>query len=127
MERRGEQRRRHTPEFKVEAVRLMRERLDAGLTLERVSAELEIGPDLLRVWAKHVDAAPEGATAAEIFPGSGGGRRRRQVGAARTAATASRPLTAEAELARLKRENERLRQERDFLKKAAAFFAKESR
>jgi transposase len=33
----------------------------------------------------------------------------------------------EAELRRLRRENERLRQERDFLKKATAFFAKESR
>jgi transposase len=33
----------------------------------------------------------------------------------------------EAELRRLRRENERLRQERDFLKKAAAFFAQESR
>jgi transposase len=33
----------------------------------------------------------------------------------------------ELELRRLRRENERLRQERDFLKKAAAFFAKESK
>jgi transposase-like protein len=42
MVRRGERPRRHTPEFKVEAVRLMRERLAAGLTLQRVSEELEI-------------------------------------------------------------------------------------
>jgi transposase len=35
--------------------------------------------------------------------------------------------SAEAEVRRLQRENATLRQERDFLKKAAAFFAKESR
>lgn len=128
MGRRWEQRRRHTPEFKVEAVRLMRERLAAGVTLQRVSDELEIGPDLLRVWGKQVDAAPEGASATEIFPGQGG---RRRGGAARPAAAPSHPpsrsLSPTEELARLRRENERLRQERDFLKKAAAFFAKESR
>ena len=125
MGRRWEQRRRHTPEFKVEAVRLMRERLATGLTLQRVSEELEIDPDMLRVWAKHVDAAPEGASAAEIFPGGG---RRRRVGAGPKAPGAPpRPLSPEEELARLRRENERLRQERDFLKKATAFFAKESR
>ena len=124
MGRRWEQRRRHTPEFKVEAVRLMRERLAAGVTLQRVSDELEIGPDLLRVWSKHVDAAPAGASATEIFPGQGG---RRRQSAARPAAAPSHPLSPDEELARLRRENERLRQERDFLKKATAFFAKESR
>jgi transposase len=124
MGHRWEQHRRHTPEFKLEAVRLMRERLAAGVTLQRVSEELEIGPDLLRVWGKQVDAAPEGASAEEIFPGPG--RRRRRGGSAKPAA-GGRPLSAEQELARLQRENERLRQERDFLKKAAAFFAKESR
>jgi transposase len=125
MVRRGTRPRRHTPEFKLEAVRLMRERLAAGLTLQRVSDEVEISPDLLRVWARHVDAAPEGARAEEIFPGHG--RRRRAGGAASKPPAATRPLMAEEELARLRRENERLRQERDFLKKAAAFFAKESR
>jgi transposase len=34
-------------------------------------------------------------------------------------------MVQEAELTRLRRENESLRQERDFLKKAAAYFAKE--
>ncbi len=127
MNRQPFRKRKHSPEFKLEAVRLMRERLGAGLTLQRVSEELEIAPDLLRVWGKQVDAAPEGASAEEIFPGHG---RRRRSGAAPQLAVASgatRPLSTEQELARLKRENERLRQERDFLKKAAAFFAKESR
>ena len=116
--------RRHSPAFKVEAVRLMQERLATGLTLERVSKELEIDPDQLRVWAKHVAAAPNDATPEEIFPG--GGKRRGY----EPARPASIPATGESpaqELARLRRENERLRQERDFLKKAAAFFAKESR
>ena len=127
MGRRWEARRRHTAEFKLEAVRLMRERLAAGVTLQRVSEELEIGPDLLRVWGKQVDQAPEGARAEEIFPGHG--RRRHAPGgsAGPKPLRPSRPLSAEAELAQLRRENERLRQERDFLKKAAAFFAKESR
>jgi transposase len=110
--------RRFTAEFKLEAVRLMRERLAAGLTLERVSRELEIGPDLLRVWGRQVAAHP-GASAEEIFPGPG--PRRTRSGAAPTADAAER------ELRRLQREVEVLREERDFLKKAAAFFAKESR
>ena len=115
-------RRRHTPAFKVEAVRLMAERLATGVTLERVSAELEVGPDLLRLWAKRVAAAPAGATPEELFPGAGP----RRGAAAPPPAGERAPATVQEELARLRRENERLRQERDFLKKAAAFFAKES-
>jgi transposase len=118
-------RRRFTPQFKLEAVRLMRERLAAGLTLERVSRELEIGPDLLRVWAQQVAAHP-GARAEEIFPGPGARRARGRAAAAPAAPAAAAPETA-AELRRLQREVEVLREERDFLKKAAAFFAKESR
>ena len=52
------QQRKHSPQFKLEAVRVMHERLATGLTLQRVSEELAIGPDLLRDWAKQVDAAP---------------------------------------------------------------------
>jgi transposase-like protein len=124
MARQREQYRKHTAEFKVQAVRLMRERLASGLTLQRVSDELEISPDLLRIWARHVETAPPEASAAQIFPGAG----RRRLGPARAPrADPSPPLSAEAEVARLRRENERLRQERDFLKKATAYFAKESR
>jgi transposase len=115
--------RRHSPEFKLEAVRVMKERLAAGVTLARVSDELEIGPDLLRVWGRQVEEAPAGATGAEIFPGPG---RRRPPGSKRSPKL-DRPLPLEQEMDRLRRENERLRLERDFLKKAAAFFAKESR
>ena len=116
--------RRHSPAFKVEAVRLMHERLATGLTLQRVSEELEIGPDLLRQWAKQVAAAPTGAAPEQIFPGHG---KRRGYPEVLTALPEPQPETPAQELARLRRENERLRQERDFLKKAAAFFAKESR
>ena len=117
--------RKHSPEFKLEAVRLMRERLATGLTLQRVSEELEINPDLLRTWGKLVAAAPDDTPATAIFPGHG--QRRRFTPAPPTPAPSDRPEPAEDEVRRLRRENERLRQERDFLKKAAAFFAKESR
>lgn len=116
--------RNHSPQFKVEAVRLMRERLAAGLTLQRASEELEIGPDLLREWAKQVDAAPPETPAAVIFPGHG---QRRRFPLPPPTPLPEAPESAEAEVRRLRRENERLRLERDFLKKAAAFFAKESR
>ena len=60
--------RRHTPEFKVECVRVMRERLAAGLTLQRVSEEVDVGPDLLRQWAKQVAGAPP-QLAHTVLPG----------------------------------------------------------
>ena len=129
MGRRADRKRRFTPEFKVEAVRLMHERFAAGLTLQRVSEELELSPDMLRVWAKHVAAAPPDAIPTQIFPGHGRRRAQREItrNGGRPAVGTSQVPSAEEELARLRRENERLRQERDFLKKAAAFFAKESR
>jgi len=100
-------RRAFSSEFKVEAVRLMRERRAAGVSLAQVGRELGVRADLLRRWAREVDGRA-GASGREGFPGNG------------------QPGT-EAEVRRLQRENAVLRQERDFLKKAAAFFAKESR
>jgi len=100
-------RRAFSPEFKVEAVRLMRERRAAGVSLVQVGRELGVRPDMLRRWARGVDGRP-GASERDAFVGNG-------------------PLPAEAEVRRLQRENAVLRQEREFLKKAAAFFAKESR
>ena len=125
MTRQPNGKRKHSPQFKLEAVRLMHERLATGLTLQRVSEELAIGPDLLREWAKQVDAAPPDTPVAVIFPGQGRGRRRFPVAPPAPAPEAAE--SAEAEVRRLRRENERLRLERDFLKKAAAYFAKESR
>ena len=123
MVRQPESKRKHSPSFKVEAVRLTRERLASGLTLQRVSEELEIDPDQLRGWARAVAAAPADASAEQIFPGHG----RRRSYTPKLPEAAASPLNAEEELRRLRRENERLRLERDFLKKATAFFAKESR
>jgi transposase len=101
----------------------MHERIAAGLTLQRVSEELELSPDMLRVWAKQVAAAPSGAAPETIFPGHG----RRRGYTPELKPEEPPPPSVQEELARLRRENERLRLERDFLKKAAAFFAKESR
>lgn len=118
-------RKRYTPAFKVEAVRVLHERVAAGLTLQRVSEELEVGPDLLREWAKQVGGAPPGTTPEEVFPGAGQRRRFGSVPKVEMGPDDARSL--EDEVRQLRRENDRLRQERDFLKKAAAFFAKESR
>jgi transposase len=116
--------RRHTPAFKCEAVRTMRTRLAAGVTLQRVSEELDVTAHLLRAWEKAIAGAPAGTRPEEIFPGRGHPRAFRDASAAAAPALSESP---EAELRRLRRENERLRMERDFLKKAAAFFARESR
>ena len=123
MDSKSSLRRRHTAAFKWEAVRVMHRRLAAGVSQQRVSDELDIDVGLLRRWARAVAGAPAGASAEEIFPGSGHARTLPDA----PAAAAVPPESPEGELRRLRRENERLRLERDFLKKAAAFFAKESR
>lgn len=91
-------RRKFSPEQKADAVRLVRE---SG-NLSQVSRDLDLTPSVLHKWVKQ----------AEIDAGRG------PKGA----------LTSEerAELQRLRRENRILQMERDFLKKAAAFFAKEN-
>src|SRR3990172_2879777 len=94
-------RRAFSSEFKVEAVRLMRERRALGVSVAQIGRELWVRPDMLRRWAREVD-------------GRSGANGRDGV----------RGPEVEAEVRRLQRENTVLRQERDFLKKAAAFFAK---
>src|SRR5215216_2284169 len=119
--------RRHTPAFKWEAVQVLNKRLAAGVPLRRVSAELDVAITLLRRWARTVAGAPAGASVAEIFPGSGRPRAFAEAPPARPGVAPDLPESPDAELRRLRRENdenERLRLERDFLKKAAAFFAK---
>ena len=85
-------------EFKEEAVRLWAE---SGRPLAQIARELTVRTEQLRRW-------------------------RRQLGAVKADPAAARETEAQ-ELRRLRRELELTRQERDFLKKAAAFFAKESR
>ena len=91
-------RRSYPPEFKEEAVRLWQERQTVGVPIGRVARELGVRPNQLREWA--------GLTAAT--------------------SPAEIGETQDQELRRLRRENARLKQEAEFLKKAAAFFAKES-
>ena len=102
------ERRAFSAEFKMEAVRLLRERQQLGVSVAQIGRELDVGPDVLRRWARQVEDRA-GRPPRDVFPGNG------QV------------PQAEEELRRLRRENAVLRQERDFLKHAAAFFAKESR
>jgi transposase len=94
------ERRRFTREFKLEAVRLIRDR---GVSYAQASQDLKVHPTQLRDWVKAFANDP-----AEAFPGNG------------------RMKPEQLEIARLKREVAKLKAERDILKKAAAYFAKES-
>ena len=93
------QRHRHfTQEFRDEAVRLAE---TSGRTRREIAEDLGIGLSTLRHWIdrcreREIDHPPEG-----------------------------HQEDMAAELKRLRRENEILRQERDILKRATAFFAKE--
>ena len=87
-------RRRFSQEFKIDAVSMV---VDQGRDLYEVAKELEIRPDILRKWKKKFESDGQSG-----FPGSG------------------RLKPEEADLRRLRRENERLRMERDILKKAVA-------
>lgn len=93
-------RQRYTREFKLEAVKLAN---DSGKLVTEVARELGISVQLLYKWQDEV--AKRGETA---FPGNGCGKK-----------------DQEDELTRLRRENTRLREERDILKKAAMFFARD--
>src|ERR1700736_3195096 len=97
------ERRAFSAEFKQEAVRLVHERRAAGISLNQLGRELDVRPDQLRTWARQL------APRAPAAPGSG-------------------PVESpEQELRRLRREIAVLRQEREFAKKVAVYFAKESR
>jgi transposase len=99
----GEKRRVFTREFKLEAVRLV---MEGNQSVSEIAASLGIRPDMLRDWRRQVEGRPR-AAAKDLFRGKG---------------TA---VSQEEEMNRLRRENETLRQEREFLKKAAAYFANE--
>lgn len=106
-ERPKRKRRFYGAEYKLEAVRRLEERRAAGVSVEQVSRELGIRSDMLREWKRQVDARA-GAAPTDVFPGQG------------------HQPSAQEEVQRLRRELERVTQERDFLRKAAAFFARES-
>jgi transposase len=101
-------RRIFSAEFKLEAVRRVEERRALGVSLTQIGRELDVQPDLLRAWQQQATARHDAPTPA-VFPGKG------------------KLSPQDEELRRLRRELEVVTQERDFLKRAAAFFARESR
>ena len=94
------ERRKFTREFKLEAVRLIKDR---GVSYAQAAQDLGVHPTQLRDWVKKLADDPQHA-----FPGNGQMKPEQQ------------------EIAQLKREVAKLKAERDILKKAAAYFAKES-
>jgi transposase len=94
------QRRKFSREFKIEAVRLIRDR---GVAVAQASRDLDVHENVLRKWMKELVTDP-----VQAFPGQG------------------QMKADQIEIERLRREVIRLKAERDILKKAAAFFARES-
>lgn len=94
-------RKRYTREFKQEAVRLAEE---SELSLDEVARDLEIHPNTLYKWRRQF--LEDGQDA---FPGHGNLK------------------PANDEVRRLQRELARVKEERDILKKAVAFFAREKK
>ena len=95
----GKPRRKHSREFKLEAVKQV---VEQGRSVTEVADGLGINRNLLSRWKRDIEK--DGSLA---FPGHG-----RRV-----------ETEAEAEIRRLKKELAIARQERDILKKAAAYFA----
>jgi transposase len=91
-------RRRFTDEFKAGVVRLV---LDEGKTAGAVARELNLTDSAVRAWVAQAQAD-------------------------RTKGKTGLTTAERDELARLRKENRELKLERDILKKAAAFFAKEN-
>jgi len=94
------ERRTFTREFKLEAVKLVRDR---GVTVAQAARDLGVHGNVLRRWVREC-----AADAQEAFPGQG------------------HMKPDQLEIERLRREVTKLKAERDILKKSAAYFAKES-
>lgn len=94
-------RKKYSKEFKLDAISLV---LEQGYSRAEAARSLEINANMLGRWIKE-HAADDG----KAFRGNG-------------------KLTAEqAEIRRLREENRRLKMEKEILKKATVFFAKETR
>lgn len=93
------QRRRFGREFKVEAVRLIRER---GVSVAQAARDLDVHENVLRKWVRNFAADP-----AQAFPGHG------------------QMKPEQLEIEKLRREVAKLKAERDILKEAAAYFARD--
>jgi transposase len=94
------QRRKFSREFKLEAVKLVRER---GVSVAQAARDLNVHENVLRMWVKEFGSDP-----VQAFPGHGQIKPEQQ------------------EIERLRREVTKLKAERDILKKAAAYFAREA-
>ena len=95
-----QKRRKFSREFKLEAVRLVKAR---GVSVAQAARDLDLHENVLRKWIREVSADPQ-----QAFPGQG------------------QMKPEQLEIARLRKEVAKLKAERDILKKAAAFFAKEA-
>lgn len=94
------QRRLFSREYKLEAVKLVRER---GVTVAQAARDLDVHENVLRKWVREYGDDPS-----QSFPGKG------QV------------KPEQLEIERLRREVAKLKAERDILKKAAAYFARDA-
>ena len=92
-------RRKYTREFKEEAVKLITEQ---GYQIAEAARNLGVNENMLGRWKREIEGGGEEA------PGIAGG------------------TAMQSELNRLRKENKRLKMEREILKKAAAFYAKET-
>ena len=91
-------RKRYSPEYKRELVELVRR---SQSSCRQIALEVGVNPNMLTRWVREADAG-----GGKAFPGVGTPR--------------------DEEMARLNRELSKVSKERDFLKDAAAYFAKQS-
>ena len=98
----AKKRRKFTDEYKAEVVALV----ESGQSVAGVARDLGLTESAVTRWVQKARDAKRPPTAASSGPLSAGER---------------------DELARLRKENARLKMEREILKKAAAFFASESK
>lgn len=94
------QRRIFSREYKLEAVKLVRER---GVTVAHAARDLDVHENVLRKWVREYGDDPS-----QSFPGKG------------------QMKPEQLEIERLRREVAKLKAERDILKKAAAYFARDA-
>lgn len=87
-------------EYKLEAVKLVRER---GVTVAQAARDLDVHDNVLRKWVREYGDDPS-----QSFPGKG------------------QMKPEQVEIERLRREVAKLKAERDILKKAAAYFARDA-